>query len=157
MRSMAALVNKAYLSILGSLGSGASGTPVGHNDCETNGAPIGSPSATVDWTSSSFTSRTGKVLVIGIATFSKGSGNLADGDLVTFNLVRDIGGTPVTVGGQVRVGAVTAGSDVCAYATYAFTDSVTPQTAHTWSIQAASGGHTGIFATAEATIIILDI
>lgn len=153
-----AVARQATLSILGSLGSGASGGVVGNNLAQTNAAPI-APSTTPHWDSSSFTPRGSRVLVIATMTASKNGGTLAAGDGVTFSLIRDVGGTPVTVGGTERAAAATVtGGDVVANATLAFIDTVTPSAAHTYSIEAApSGGHTAGILTGEASIVVIDL
>lgn len=158
MRPISSISKQAWVSILGALGRGASGTPASNDLAQINtGGPIG-PATSVHWDSSAFISNTGKVLVVGIATASKAGGTLAAGDLVTFELIRDFAGTPVVISAAQRVGAVTTGADVTANCVCSFVDQVTPGVSHTYSIQAAvSGGHTAEFAMSEATILVIDI
>jgi hypothetical protein len=152
MKSVTALANKAYTSILGALGRGASGSPSGNNLSQTNAAPIG-PGATVEWDSSAFVSGTGKVLVVG--TISVAPGTLADGDAVTVQIFRD-GTTPV--GGTSEVGAVTATGSVKAFGVATFIDTPAPGASHTYGVRASiGGGHTAQILTGDATIVVVDL
>ncbi len=157
LTSRGALALKSLVSVLGSLGSGASGGIESNNLAQTNAAPIG-PNASVHWDSSSFVSRTGRVLIIGSMALSKNGGTLAAGDSTQFALVRDVAGVPITVGGPQRAGGVTTGGDVTSDSTLAFIDTVIPGSTHTYSISAIiSGGHTGGILTGEATIVVIDL
>jgi hypothetical protein len=151
--SSLALVRKSMLSVLGALGSGASGGVVANNLAQTNAAPI-AIGALVRWDSSPFVSRTGRVLVTGSMTFSKDGGTLVAGDAVQFAIARD---DATVVGGTGRAGAVAIGADVGASGSLSFIDSVTPGISHTYGIQAATAGHTGGVLTGEASIVVIDV
>lgn len=152
MKPPAAVAKASYVSILGALGSGAAGD-VSHNTIsQFNAAPIG-PAATVEWDSSPFVSRTGRVLITG--TISVSPGTLADGDPVLAQIFRD--GT-TAVSGTSEVAAGTAGASVKAFAVCTFTDTVTPGSSHTWGIRASIGNaHTGQIVIGDATIVVTDI
>lgn len=154
MRPIALLSKQAFVSILGALGQGAAGTPGNNNLSQQNAAPI-ALGAVLNWTSSAFTSRTGKVLVLGTMTMSKGGGTLVAADQVIFVLVRDQAGANIPISASVRIGAVTTGADVCAIGFAAVVDSP-PTGAHTYTIQ-ASAVHTGTVLTAEASITAIDV
>jgi len=147
MNSLTALANRAFTSILGAIGSGAAGGPSSNNLSQINAAPIG-PSATPQWDSSPFTSRTGRVLVMG--TMSLSGGTLADTDQVTGNLLQD----GVGISAQTVTGASGAVADFASVMIV----TVTPGVAHTFSVAASvGGGHTASIATGHANITCIDL
>jgi hypothetical protein len=153
MKSVEALANKAYTSILGALGSGASGSVSDNYLSQTNAAPV-APGTTATWGSSAFVSRTGRVEISAQMTLSKNGGTLAAGDVVTFTLLRDA--TPI--GGQSRDSALANGADAIANGNLVWVDTSVPGASHTYAIVATiTGGHTGGILTHEATIVVQDI
>lgn len=151
-------VNLARLAALGALGSGASGGVTNNGSTSLLGSPV-APATTVDYTSAAHICKTGRVLVIADITASKNGGTIAAGDQVTLTLQRDIGGTPVQVGGDKRVGAITTGTDVAAAGSLSYVDTVTPGSTHTYSIQAAvnTAGHTAGILADEAQVTVIDL
>jgi hypothetical protein len=158
MKSLHALANKAFTSVLGQLGAGASGGVTNNELSQTNAAPI-APGVTARWDSSPFVPRTGRVEITGSMTLSKNGGTLAAGDVVTFQLVRDSGGGQVAVGSQSRVTVTAAGADAIASGALTWIDAlVTPGTTHTYGLLATiAGGHTGGILTNEAAITLSDV
>lgn len=153
MKSVTAIANKAYVSILGALGAGSAGTPGENYLSQTNASGVVA-GATAAWTSSPFVSVTGRVEISAEMTLSKNSGTLAAGDVVIFTMLRD--GTPI--GGQSRDTARTNGSDVIADGDLVWVDTPVPGASHTYAIIATIlGGHTAGILTHEATIVVQDI
>jgi hypothetical protein len=153
MKSIQALANKAYTSILGALGSGASGTPSNNEVSQLNAAPIAA-GATVSWVASALVTRTGKVLVSVNMTASKNGGTLAAGDVVTFQMTRN--GAPI--GAQARVTATTAGGDVVATAALTWVDALAvPGTSYAYGIIATPSAHTCGLLVGEAAATAIDI
>ena len=153
MKSVQALANKCYTSILGALGAGSAGTPGENFLSQTNAAPV-APGATATWSSSPFVSVTGRVEISAEMTLSKNGGTLAAADVVTFTMLRD--GTPI--GGQSRDTARANGADAIANGDLIWVDTPVPGASHTYAIIATIlGGHTGGILTHEATIVVQDI
>lgn len=136
--------------------TGATGPHVTSNTLETVSGAIGL-STTPTYTSGSFVSATGKVLVaasMAITSTAGGLGTMVAADPVVFTLLRD--GSPI--GPLVGEGATADGLAFGALGSLTFIDTVTPLSSHTWAIQAAiSNSHTaGVFSGA-ASIVIVDL
>jgi hypothetical protein len=120
-----------------------------------NPAPIG-PSNSLIFSSTAFTSRSGKVLVMANALIAAGGGTMVAGDIVTGTPIRD--GAP-TVAFPGPTSNMTVGAIVGATAfTGSYIDTVVAGVPHTWGILAQiSAGHTGVIVTQGGLVTILDL
>lgn len=151
MKSVTALANKAYTSILGSLGAGAG--PEGNPNflAQTNAAPLAA-AQTNTWTSSAFVAKfTGKVLVIGEINVTAS----AVDDSVGYSLEED--GTPIA--GPVQPSIPVGHTNAQGYGIVAWIVSVAVGSSHTFAIAAANAtvGHTVATATGGASIIVYEL
>jgi hypothetical protein len=150
-----ALVRKAQLAVLGSLGAGAAGGVTNNASSELNPSFVAA-GATPTFTSVAHTGRTGKVFVTAQATVSNThTGTLAAGDSVVFQLLIDSN----PMGGTAEVGAVAAtGETVGASATLSWIDFESPGETHTYSIKATIGNsHTAAIDANMAQIVVMDV
>ena len=148
MKSLQALAQSAYTSILGALGTGApGGSPTGNNISQINAATIG-PSAAPQWDSSPFVSKTGRVLVQGFMSLS--GGTMAPGDQIIGALLQD--------GVAISAQAFVASEGGLAFFSAVQAVTVTPGVSHVYSITSTvGGGHTAEIVTGRANITVIDL
>ncbi|MGH2997693.1 MAG: hypothetical protein ACRDNM_00175 [Gaiellaceae bacterium] len=131
------LDTRVQLALSKALAALAAVTSLEHHSATTNGVVIG-PAGTIALTAPSFTPRTGNVRII--ATGSCSGGTAVATDSVTYTLLRDgvqIPGSPEMLSDISTVGT--------ANGSLSWDDTVTPNTAHTWALQAQitnGSGHT---------------
>jgi hypothetical protein len=134
--------------------TGATGAAnTGHHAYSQNGSTIGA-SATPTFTSGSYTSVSGTILIVASMTATSLGGTLTAGDAVVFNILQD--GSALAGSSSLSVGA--AGT-VNADATVTLHWIGAASGAHTYAIQAdvLSGGHTATVQIAQAAISITDL
>jgi hypothetical protein len=135
--------------------TGATGAAnTGHHAYSQNASAI-SASATPTFTSGSYTSVSGTILIVASMTAGGLGATLAANDGVAFNLLQD--GSALAGSAELVVGSVLAGSQQAASATLHWIGVASG--AHTYAIQAdvLSGGHTATVQIAQAAISITDL
>lgn len=133
--------------------TGATGAAnTGHNAYSQNGSTIGA-STTPTFTSGSYTSTSGTILIIASMTASGLGASLAASDTVAFNLLQD--GSVIGTSPSMSVGAVGATPDAPATLSMILAASG----AHTYAIEASvlTGSHTATVQVGQASITISDL
>lgn len=159
MKPLPLIAKQAYLAILGNLSGAVPGGTPAYNSVNAVAA-VQAPSTSPHLDSPSFTSKTGKVLVMAQVTFDKNGGTLANADPVVVQLYRDFGGGGQTAltGVDNIVQAFTNASTVSAPGTLVWIDTVTPGVAHTWSmVGVPASGHTAGLLSNQGSIQVSDI
>lgn len=139
---------------LAKAGAAAAGiASLAHHASVVNGSTIG-PSGTLVSNASSFTPASGHVLVMATAVVA--GGTLAAGDNVTGVLLRD--GSPIPSSASPFSNMAAEGTTISSSLFGFWIDSVTPGTAHVWSIEATvGGGHTGAIGPQQSSITLLEL
>jgi hypothetical protein len=111
------------------------------------------PAATINWDSNTFTPKvSGNVLVMAGAYVQTSAVDVA----VTFSLVRDRAGTPVTIGPAGKQDGGHVAED--AMATLIWIDAAVSLAAHTWSIVcAAASGTVTVPAANQIYVVLLEL
>lgn len=151
MKSVTALANKAYTSILGSLGAGAGPEGNVNFQASSNPAPIAA-AQTNTYTGAAFVSKfTGKLLIVGEINVTAS----AVDDSVGYSLLEDAAPIAGPVQPSIPVGHTTAQG----YGIVAWIVSVAIGSSHTFAIAAANAtvGHTVATATGGASIIVYEL
>jgi hypothetical protein len=154
MRSVTALANKAYTSILGSLGQGTSGSSPNALS-QLNAAGIG-PSNTIAFDSSPFTCRkSGRVRIQVYATIQSGGGTLAPLDTISIVIRRD---DTTVIGGGAATTVETSAAGLY-YVSYAFDDvGVALGVPHVWGLFVTIGNaHTATLGAAAGAVLIEEL